>query len=150
MPSRSTKVHTSLSFQPVDLECRRLVGATVQLCRRVPKSERYPYTELVHQYVNAAGVNINRACRVYGTEAKIGYLRKANFHIDDLRYQVEVMLTADLITAEAKASWDEKYDEVRRQVTLFLNSLQSRLCSEAESAAGSCGATSNKKDAPSH
>lgn len=149
MATRSAKSRPSVAFQPVDLECRRLVGATVQLCRRVPKSERYPYTELVHQYANAAGININRACRVYGPEAKAGYLRKANFHLDDLRYQVEVMLTADLITAEVKASWDEKYDEVRRQVTLFLNSLQSR-CSEAESAAGSCGVTSNKKDAPSH
>ena len=62
-------------------------------------------------------------------------------------------MEAEVITTDGKAVWDEQDNNVRRQVTLFLNSLQARLglqSSEAESAGCPGGVTSNKKDAPSH
>jgi hypothetical protein len=153
VPTRSTK-NQPTAFQPVDLEAKRLVRDTVELCSAIPKWERYPFTERALTQAHDAGLAINRACRIYDLQSKVLQLRKACGYLDDLRYTIEVIMTADLVATEKKVPWDERYLEVRRQVALLLNSLQDRLRTipsrEAESAAGSCGATSNKKDAPSH
>jgi hypothetical protein len=153
MPSRGKSSKPSASFQPVDLQGRRLVKETVALCRKISKWERYPFMEKALSESHDAGLSINRACRTYNLKKKVENLLKANNSLDDLRYTIEVMMEAEVITTDGKAVWDEQDNNVRRQVTLFLNSLQARLglqSSEAESAGCPGGVTSNKKDAPSH
>ena len=153
MPSRGKSSKPSASFQPVDLQGRRLVKETVALCRKISKWERYPFMEIALSESHDAGLSINRACRTYNLKKKVENLLKANNSLDDLRYTIEVMMEAEVITTDGKAVWDEQDNNVRRQVTLFLNSLQARLglqSSEAESAGCPGGVTSNKKDAPSH
>lgn len=153
MPSRGKSSKPSASFQPVDLEGRRLVRETVALCRKISKWERYPFMEKALGESHDAGLSINKACRTYNLKKKVEHLLNANKSLDDLWYTVEVMMEADVITDDEKAVWDEQNNEVRRQVAIFLNSLQARLglqSSEAESAGCPGGVTSNKKDAPSH
>lgn len=153
MPARSTNTHPPASFLPVDLAGRRLVGATVKLCREIRRWERYPYTERAFAAALDAGLEINRAVKSYDPRMKVKHLQDAERHLDDLLYLVEVAVTAELVTPEQKAVWDDGNDEVRRQVANLRNSQQSRIkptSSEAEFGGAADGATSNKKDAPSH
>lgn len=146
MPARSTNTHPPASFLPVDLAGRRLVGATVKLCREISNWERYPYTERAFGDAFDAGREINRAVRSYNPSEKVEHLRKAEGHLDDLLYLVEVAVTAELVTPEQKAVWDELNDKVRQQVANLRNSQQSRIkkptSSEAEFGGAAAGATS--------
>lgn len=154
MPARSTNSHAPVTFLPVDLDARRLVKATTDLCEKIAKWKRYAMTERMLSAVLDAGMAVNAAVRTFDVRTKVRLLASASSHLDRLYYLAEVAVTAGYVTAGQKAIWDEQFEQVRRQVTSLLNSQQMRLrpqpSGEAESRGTPSGETSNKKDAPSH
>lgn len=154
MPARSTNSHPPASFLPVDLSARRLVKATTDLCEKIAKWQRYPMTERILSAVLDMGMAVNASVRTFDLRTKVRLLTDASRHLDQVIYLAEVAVTADFVTPEQKAIWDDVYNQVRRQVTGLLNSQSMRLrpqpSGEAESGGAPVGEASNKKDAPSH
>lgn len=116
-----------IELSTAEVDAIQLTVRVAELVAKVSNKFKYTLGGPAMQAAQRAGSEVGKGLRAYALPVKLHHFREADEALGDLRFAVEVLLSAGQVTPEEKAVFDDQFRWTRPQVLSLISSTEHRL-----------------------